>query len=93
MDSAKDLSTSFSTMRNLAMGSVLALLLVALASGYLVYRAYENSGKRVYVVSQSGSVAALSAGTDAHLVVFTHCQTLRSWIDWNTPQLTRNQSQ
>jgi len=20
----------------------------------------------------------------------THCQTLRSWIDWNTPQLTRN---
>ncbi|TGE22593.1 conjugal transfer protein TraK [Hymenobacter metallicola] len=66
MDSAKDLSTSFSTMRNLALGSVLALLLVALASGFLVYRAYENSGKRVYVVSQTGSVAALSAGTDAH---------------------------
>ena len=50
MDSAKDLSTSFSTMRNLALGSVLALLLVALASGFLVYRAYENSGRRVYVV-------------------------------------------
>ena len=66
MDSAKDLSTSFSTMRNLALGSVLALLLVALASGFLVYRAYENSGRRVYVVSQTGSVAALSAGTDAH---------------------------
>ncbi|WP_143434654.1 conjugal transfer protein TraK [Hymenobacter roseosalivarius] len=66
MDSAKDLSTSFSTMRNLALGSIFALLLVALASGYLVYRAYENSGKRVYVVSQSGSVAALSAANDAH---------------------------
>ena len=66
MDSAKDLSTSFSTMRNLALGSVLALLLVALASGFLVYRAYENSGRRVYVVSQTGSVAALSAGNDAH---------------------------
>ncbi len=66
MDSAKNLSASFSTMRNLAMGSVLALLLVALASGFLVYRAYENSGRRVYVVSQTGSVAALSAGNDAH---------------------------
>lgn len=66
MDSAKDLSTTFSTMRNLALGSVLALLLVALASGFLVYRAYENSGRRVYVVSQTGSVAALSAGNDAH---------------------------
>lgn len=22
----------------------------------------------------------------------THCQTLRSWIDWSTPQLARNQS-
>lgn len=66
MDSAKDLSTSFTTMRNLALGSVLALLVVALASGFLVYRAYENSGRRVYVVSQTGSVAALSAGNDAH---------------------------
>ncbi|MCC2548780.1 conjugal transfer protein TraK [Hymenobacter sp. BT175] len=63
MDSAKNLSTSFSTMRNLAMGSVLALLLVALAAGFLVYRAYENSGRRVYVVGQTGSVAALSAPT------------------------------
>lgn len=66
MDSAQDLSTSFSTMRNLAMGSLAALLLVALGSGLLVYRAYENSGRRVYVVSQTGSVAALSAGNDAH---------------------------
>lgn len=63
MDSAKNLSTSFSTMRNLAMGSVLALLLVSLAAGLLVYRAYENSGRRVYVVGQTGSVAALSAPT------------------------------
>ena len=63
MDSAKNLSTSFSTMRNLAMGSVLALLLVSLAAGFLVYRAYENSGRRVYVVGQTGSVAALSAPT------------------------------
>jgi hypothetical protein len=50
-------------MRNLAMGSVLALLLVSLAAGFLVYRAYENSGRRVYVVGQTGSVAALSAPT------------------------------
>jgi hypothetical protein len=63
MDSAKNLSTSFSTMRNLAMGSVFALLLVSLAAGFLVYRAYENSGRRVYVVGQTGSVAALSAPT------------------------------
>lgn len=66
MDSAKDLSTSFSTMRNLALGSLAALLLIALGAGWLVYRAYENSGRRVYVVSQTGSVAALSAGNDAH---------------------------
>ena len=63
MDSAKNLSTTFSTMRNLAMGSVFALLLVSLAAGFLVYRAYENSGRRVYVVGQTGSVAALSAPT------------------------------
>lgn len=50
-------------MRNLAMGSVFALLLVSLAAGFLVYRAYENSGRRVYVVGQTGSVAALSAPT------------------------------
>ncbi|WP_208133276.1 conjugal transfer protein TraK [Hymenobacter sp. BT559] len=50
-------------MRNLAMGSVFALLLVSLAAGLLVYRAYENSGRRVYVVGQTGSVAALSAPT------------------------------
>jgi hypothetical protein len=63
MDSAKDLSTSFSTMRNLAMGSILALLLVALTAGYMVYRISEKAGQRVYVVSPTGSVAALSQPT------------------------------
>ena len=67
MDSAKDLSVTFSTMRNLTIGSILALLLVALGSGFMLYRAYEKSGQRVYVVEPSGSVAALAAATtDTH---------------------------
>lgn len=49
------------------MGSVIALLLVAVGAGFMVYRAYEQSGRRVYVVSPTGSVAALSAATtDTH---------------------------
>ena len=67
MDSAKDLSTSFSAMRNIAMGSILALLLVALQPAYMVYRINEKAGQRVYVVSSTGSVAALSApATESH---------------------------
>jgi len=50
-------------MRNLAMGSVLALLLVALTAGFMVYRINKEAGQRVYVVSPTGSVAALSQPT------------------------------
>lgn len=67
MDSANNLSTSFSTMRNIAMGSILALLLVALGAGYVVYHLHQQAGQRVYVVSSTGSTAAISAAsTESH---------------------------
>lgn len=69
MDSAKSFSSSFVAMRNLAMGSLAALVLVTIGAGVLVYRAYESAGQRVYMVTQSGSVAALAAGnSNAHTV-------------------------
>lgn len=56
-------------MRNIAMGSLAALVLVVIGAGALVYRAYEGAGQRVYMVTQSGSVAALAAGnSNAHTV-------------------------
>jgi len=55
-------------MRNVALLSLGALVLVALAAGFMVFRAYENSGQRVYVVSPSGSIAALAAGDNTHTI-------------------------
>lgn len=67
MDSAKDLSVSFSTMRNITLGSIAALLIGSLYNGFLIHRAYEKSDQRVYMVAPSGSVAALAAATtDTH---------------------------
>jgi len=55
-------------MRNLALGSLGALVLVALVAGFMVFRAYENSGQRVYVVGPSGSLVALAASNSTRTV-------------------------
>jgi hypothetical protein len=66
MTSVKDLDRTFNTMRNVALLSVLSTFIVALVAGLLVFRAYESSGQRVYVVGNNGSFSALSTSHDTH---------------------------
>jgi hypothetical protein len=58
MNTVQDLNKSFVTMRTMALAALALLGVVTVAAGTLLYRAYESTGQRVYVVSDTGSFAA-----------------------------------
>ncbi|WP_210521423.1 hypothetical protein [Hymenobacter terricola] len=66
MSTVKGLNASITTMRDVALAGVLGLIVVVIGSGVMVYRINENAGRRVYVVSANGSVAALALKEAVH---------------------------
>jgi hypothetical protein len=65
-DKIKDLSSSFGSMRMVALCSLAVTLTVILACGALVMHAYGSVGQRVYVVGSQGTQAALAASPEEH---------------------------
>lgn len=66
MSNVKDLNTSFRTMRTISLACIIGFVVLAVASGYGFYKVTQDAGRRVYVVTNSGSAAALSVQEDTH---------------------------
>ncbi|WP_207435965.1 conjugal transfer protein TraK [Sabulibacter ruber] len=66
MSTVKDLNTSFNTMRTIALACITGFVVVAVSAGYGFYRVTQEAGRRVYVVTDSGSAVALAVRGDTH---------------------------
>lgn len=66
MNQVRDLNTSFKTMRTIALACIIGFVVLAVSAGYGFYKVTQNAGRRVYVVTNSGSAAALAVQENTH---------------------------
>jgi len=66
MSNIKDLNTSFKTMRTISLACIIGFVVLAISGGYGFYKVTQDAGRRVYVVTNSGSAAALAVQEDTH---------------------------
>ncbi|WP_051359624.1 hypothetical protein [Adhaeribacter aquaticus] len=66
MSTIKDLNTSFKTMRTISLACIIGFVVLAISAGFGFYKVTQDAGRRVYVVSNSGSSAALAVQDDTH---------------------------
>ncbi|MBA9079122.1 conjugal transfer protein TraK [Rufibacter sp. LB8] len=66
MSNIKDLNTSFKTMRTISLACIIGFVVLAVSAGYGFYKVTQDAGRRVYVVTNSGSAAALAVEEDTH---------------------------
>ncbi len=66
MNTIKDLNTSFKTMRTISLACIIGFVVLAISAGYGFYKVTQDAGRRVYVVTNSGSAAALAVQEDTH---------------------------
>jgi hypothetical protein len=66
MSTIKDLNTSFKTMRAISLACIVGFVVLSLGAGYGFYKVTQDAGRRVYVVTNAGSAAALAVQADVH---------------------------
>ncbi|KAA5539648.1 conjugal transfer protein TraK [Adhaeribacter rhizoryzae] len=66
MNNVRDLNTSFKTMRTIALACIIGFVVLAVSAGYGFYKVTQDAGRRVYVVTNSGSAAALAVQENTH---------------------------